>query len=142
MAEGERQLNLSMNSLPPKTKCLFEIDPIDLYQMCTDRQQYWLNSIVAAKKASDRAHRLTNGQTRSWLAVIQDNEIDDLPTYTPMPKLTPEHRPPDITPIKHNISQARAAEETTTKPEPAAIPAKLTANALSKVGKQQPPDYV
>ena len=58
LREVDRQLDLGLGSLPPECRCLLEIPRAKFYCLATDRQQYWLNAITAAREAGTRALKL------------------------------------------------------------------------------------
>ncbi|KAL7526919.1 hypothetical protein ACHAXR_001711, partial [Thalassiosira sp. AJA248-18] len=89
LKEVERQLELGLESLHPESQFLLEIPYDTLDDMRTDKQQYWLYAIQAARQAGQNALDSSNGTTTSWSTVLGDNALDDLPTYTPPPPPQP-----------------------------------------------------
>ena len=86
----ERQLDLGLVSLPPECKCLLEIPRASLFCLTTDRQQYWLNAITAAREAGTRALKLTKGASTSWDGIVKDGRFQTLRTYNKLPTDTTE----------------------------------------------------
>jgi len=102
LKEVERQLELGLGSLPPESQFLLEILHTTLYDndMRTDKQQYWLYAIQAARQAGKNALDASKGTTTSWSAVLKDDALDDLPSHTPPPPPLPADavKPPPTTP--------------------------------------------
>ena len=92
LREVERQLDLGLTGLPDKSKCLLEIDQMELYQRSTEGVQDWLNAVLAARAASEHARRVSAGRTCSWAEVTQDVTYAHLPTTAPpSPSPTSDH---------------------------------------------------
>ena len=85
MKEIERQLDLGLCNLPPKSKCLLKIDPADLLQQKVENQQYWLSAILAASIAGERVAKLMGGKTTSWKEIVKNGKFT-LPTHNPPPE--------------------------------------------------------
>ncbi|KAL7528887.1 hypothetical protein ACHAXR_002685 [Thalassiosira sp. AJA248-18] len=98
LQEVERQLELGLESLLPESQFLLEIPYDTLYDMRTDNQQYWLYAIQAAWQAGQNA--LDKSKGASWSTVLDDDALNDLPTYTPHPPPPPPEAatPPPINP--------------------------------------------
>ena len=115
LREVERQLDLGLESLPPECKCLLEIPRASLFCLATDRQQYWLNAITAAREAGTRALKLTKGTSSSWDGIVKDGRFQTLSTYNKLPPDTTETEtfanppaPPDKdAPTANSISSPR-----------------------------------
>ena len=86
----ERQLDLGLESLPPECKCLLEIPQASLFCLATDRQQYWLNAITAAREAGTRALKLTTGTNASWDGIVKEGRFQTLNTDNKLPPDTAE----------------------------------------------------
>ncbi len=61
LTEVECQLNLGMEGLPPKSSCLLEIKPTNLYGASNAAQQIWLNAIRVAYTVGEEVVRRTKG---------------------------------------------------------------------------------
>ena len=85
-----RQIDLGLGSLPPECKCLLEIPRASLFCLATDRQQYWLNAMTAAREAGARALKLTKGTSSSWVDIVKDGRFQTLGTYNKLPTDTTE----------------------------------------------------
>jgi len=103
LSEIEKQLDLGIDVLPEESKFLLEIPPQELYSMRTDRQQYWLYAIQAARTASVRALQVSTGDTACWATVVADDKLTGLPTFTPLP---PAESIPAPTPVP-TVTQAQ-----------------------------------
>ncbi len=66
MTEVERQLGLGVDGLPPKSSCLLEINPANLYVTSNMAQQHWLNAIIMVQELGVEAIQQTEGASTSW----------------------------------------------------------------------------
>ena len=94
-SEIKCQLDLGLGSLPTESKFLLEIPVDDLFQMHTEKQQYWLYAIKikAARMAAQRALAATDGATNSWNVIKKRNDMDHLPTFNPVLDVPTEAQP-------------------------------------------------
>lgn len=105
LTEIERQLDLGLGSLPAESKFLLEIPSSELLARDTEKQQYWLYAIEAARTAASNALAATGGETNSWETIKQNNGLAQLPTFNPPPRDTTGTNKPEVKQPK--VSQSR-----------------------------------
>ncbi len=66
--------------MPPECTWLLEIAPDALYSRRLEEQQQWLDAVVAARTAGERATQVSGGTTSSWNAIIKDGQFSHLPS--------------------------------------------------------------
>ena len=65
LTEIEKMLEMGMYDLPQECACLLDVNPDDLYHWDMSQQQYWLQTLTAARSAHRRQESLGEVQESS-----------------------------------------------------------------------------
>ena len=74
---------MGLGNFPPENNYLLEIVITELFQSKTERQQYWLHAVKAARITGKQVLKLSSGTISSWKEIIKDGKFTNLPTHNP-----------------------------------------------------------